>query len=764
VRRLLPAIVLLFSVLPANPSTAAASGTSGEGERLLAPNGVPMFATFINYEGPADRAWQMWDNDKFDASLIDADFGRAASAGARGLRIFVQAPLATDLTAGRWDKLDQVVGAAEKRKLQLIVSLHDYGERELGKVAATARQIAQRYRGRPGILSYDLKNEPRFGDLALTRYATAAPLQKRALIDALGERLPREQIADYRASDEGKGTVPAGLSDDEAYVYINSLRLYRDMLADASAWTKEHGSTSLEYLSDPAGKKWAPLVDALNGTLQAWLQPQIEAVRSADPGRPITVDHVDAILARLPANNALDYQTLHRYPGTGAGAVKSALSLIGTLQRAHPGKPYVLGEFGYATEKLDPERAALHEVAIELGLLAQHAAGGGKWMLNDMPEGYNMRERTMGAFHLDGSPKPVVAALAALRSYVDASGAAIGDLKMDDDRDVGLRYVYRASDALLLGGKQIDTGSASLSANGPAQLFLTWTEPSRLDIWASAPLQASVDLGQLLGGSVPGELRLARIEGGKEQALSLAGRDSGKIGLNLDKPGSYTLRLGSTPARGADYDIPGGHFFTQTNGRDGSLAGFSVTNADGIPLWDAFQKLGGVDVLGYPVTRRFQSDGFTVQAFQKAVLQWRPDQGNQFFFLNTFDALHDHGRDDWLETYRQTPRPFDTAPDNGLVWDKVVARHLALLDKVPGPLKDRFLADPQWLDHYGLPVSTAEYSNSVVVRAQRATFQYWKEAVPWAAKGEVTVANGGDLAKEAGLWPWLAVTPESAPR
>ena len=52
----------------------------------------------------------------------------------------------------------------------------------------------------------------------------------------------------------------------------------------------------------------------------------------------------------------------------------------------------------------------------------------------------------------------------------------------------------------------------------------------------------------------------------------------------------------------------------------------------------------------------------------------------------------------------------------------------------------------------------------MVVRAQRATLQYWKEAVPWAAKGSVSVANGGDLAKEAGLFPWLAVSPENAPR
>jgi len=58
--------------------------------------------------------------------------------------------------------------------------------------------------------------------------------------------------------------------------------------------------------------------------------------------------------------------------------------------------------------------------------------------------------------------------------------------------------------------------------------------------------------------------------------------------------------------------------------------------------------------------------------------------------------------------------------------------------------------------------STQDYSNSVVVRAQRATLQYWKETVPWAAKGSVSVANAGDLAKEAGLFPWLAVTPDNA--
>src|SRR6202163_222396 len=189
----------------------AAAASSGDGERLLAPNGVPLFMVGINYEGPADRAWQMWDNDKFDATAIDADFSRAASAGVTTLRLFVQAPLAVEVAAGKFDKLDQVVMLAEKHGLQLIVSLHDYGERDLARVAATAGKIAQRYRGRPGILAFDLKNEPRFGDLSLTKYATPPPLQTKTLIDALGDPLPRDHLATFRASDEGTKTIPSYL-------------------------------------------------------------------------------------------------------------------------------------------------------------------------------------------------------------------------------------------------------------------------------------------------------------------------------------------------------------------------------------------------------------------------------------------------------------------------------------------------------------------------------------------------------------------------
>src|SRR5687767_15994915 len=57
----------------------------------------------------------------------------------------------------------------------------------------------------------------------------------------------------------------------------------------------------------------------------------------------------------------------------------------------------------------------------------------------------------------------------------------------------------------------------------------------------------------------------------------------------------------------ADYDVVNGHFFTQAGGRNGDQ-GFSVTDDGGVPFWSEFRRLGGIETLGYPVSRRFMWD------------------------------------------------------------------------------------------------------------------------------------------------------------
>ena len=214
---------------------------------------------------------------------------------------------------------------------------------------------------------------------------------------------------------------------------------------------------------------------------------------------------------------------------------------------------------------------------------------------------------------------------------------------------------------------------------------------------------------------------------------------------------------------GVDYQISGGHFYSQANGQPSSTSrsGYRITDDGGVPFWSEFQRLGGVDVLGYPVSRRFVFDGFICQATQKFILQWRPDK-KEMWFVNVFDVLAERGKDGWLLSHRQTPVHPGSAADAGLNWDKIFSRHWQMLDQDP-EIKKLFESSSNPLAHYGLPISYADMGNATVLRAQRAVFQRWKEDVPWAPKGYITIANGGDIAKEAGLIPIDATTPELPP-
>jgi hypothetical protein len=65
---------------------------------------------------------------------------------------------------------------------------------------------------------------------------------------------------------------------------------------------------------------------------------------------------------------------------------------------------------------------------------------------------------------------------------------------------------------------------------------------------------------------------------------------------------------------------------------------------------------------------------------------------------------------------------------------------------------------------YGLPTSAiTDMGNHRSIRLQRAVIQRWLVDVPWAQAGQVTVGNGGDIAREAGLLPHSAVQPEYPP-
>jgi hypothetical protein len=168
------------------------------------------------------------------------------------------------------------------------------------------------------------------------------------------------------------------------------------------------------------------------------------------------------------------------------------------------------------------------------------------------------------------------------------------------------------------------------------------------------------------------------------------------------------------------------------------------------PLASEAARLGGAGRLGQPISGRFWYRGFVTQAFSKLVLQWRPDLA-QAVPLNVFDELHEAGADAWLDAFRQVPPAADWSGDAGLDNDSVYLRHVVLLDAYPA-LRDAYLADPNPIDDYGLPLAVGDYGTVISVRLQRAVLQLWTVDTPSATAGTVTLANGGDIAYEAGLW------------
>jgi len=140
----------------------------------------------------------------------------------------------------------------------------------------------------------------------------------------------------------------------------------------------------------------------------------------------------------------------------------------------------------------------------------------------------------------------------------------------------------------------------------------------------------------------------------------------------------------------SDFPVAGGQFFTQTGGGGGM--GYAVTDSDEMAFWSEFQRLGGVNALGYPVSRRFSYKGFVNQAFQKAILQWN-GSSESVNFLNIFDELSAAGADTQLAGL-QVPANADWSADADFAWGDVVQRHLDLLDQ-NGAIKTLFLANSE---------------------------------------------------------------------
>jgi hypothetical protein len=248
-----------------------------------------------------------------------------------------------------------------------------------------------------------------------------------------------------------------------------------------------------------------------------------------------------------------------------------------------------------------------------------------------------------------------------------------------------------------------------------------------------------------------------------------------------------------------DYPVPGGWFYSQESRMPTDAApfrGYTVVDDADASFWTEFRRFGGVDVLGYPVSRRYRypdpNTGYLSQAFQRGILQWHPETGRAQM-ANVFEQFTEQGRDDALEI-AGIPRP--ELDQSGLSFADDAERRMGLLSE-PRFLA-RYLFDPvtqspfeaqeQAWDFFGLPQTGPErpvyyrektngkfgpplYLPYVAQRFQKAGLQLFLADVPLdptivpgdGKKGCIAITAVGRLARRLGagrIIPSIATQPE----
>ncbi len=208
----------------------------------------------------------------------------------------------------------------------------------------------------------------------------------------------------------------------------------------------------------------------------------------------------------------------------------------------------------------------------------------------------------------------------------------------------------------------------------------------------------------------------------------------------------------AAPAQALDcegFTLDDGCLFTITGGDTSNpIDGYAVTNAAGVPLWD-FVRDREAQAIGYPISQRWTDGPFTLQAFQKVILQWDPAKQRMNYY-NTLDAL--------ANRYPHVQLPFVPPhqvleEDAGATFGTIIRNHLALLDQNQA-IKERFLREPDWLNLYGLPIRYEERAvdghpaGVQLLRTQRTVFVVWNVPAAGVTVGRVNLQNVPDKIKK----------------
>lgn len=470
---------------------------------LVNSNGEPFFALGINYAGYFDRAWKMWEPNLFDPNLIARDFLKAQNSGFSAIRLFVHVALAREIAQNNFAKLDQVLSLAQDHQLQVLLTLNDAHYLNLERVGELDAKIAERYKDVATIFAYDLENEPVFYNLVAAIYPDGyqAPVQTGQLVDHYGPRVSREEALELQRNRR----IPGHLNQDQAFYYINALRLFLEYDQAVGSFIRQGKGTIVDFMLAAEAQPWHTFIGVLDGTVDAWLRARIDPIRAAGCQHLLTVGWNWMHFAALPANRRLDFQEYHNYASLTLAGFNTNVAHLQGLRKAFPDHPIILGEFGWSNQSssnpatsqpVSEDATALYEAAMHAYLRANKFGGGFKWILNDVDISHNPYEANFGVFKLGDQPKPIRDLILRMsQDWLSVNQPATFEAVREVE--TGMSYRFNLPQQITVGGRVYQDDTVSWQAEGIAHCFITKAQ-NELLVDAHGAGQLSIEPWDLL--------------------------------------------------------------------------------------------------------------------------------------------------------------------------------------------------------------------------------------------------------------------------
>ncbi len=445
---------------------------------LVDSGNSPFFALGVNYAGYFDRAWQMWESELFDPNLITQDFRKAQNSGFNSIRLFIHSALGRDIAGDDFTKLDQALSIAQDHNLKVLLTFNDAHYLNLGRVGEVDAKIANRYKDVSTIFACDLENEPVFYTLAAAVYPDGyeAPIQTSQLVDCYGPRVSREESKQMQQ----ERRIPSHLDDDNAFYYINGLRLFLEYDQAINTFVNQGQGSIVDFMLSTEAEPWYTMIGVLDGTVDTWLKARIDPVRATGCRHLLTVGWSWMHFAALPANRQLDFQEYHNYPGLSWAGFNTNVSHLQALRQAFPDHPIIFGEFGWsnqsnrnplASQPVADDRTALYEAATLAYMRANDFGGAFKWVLNDADVSHNPYEANFGVFKGGDQPKSVRDLF--LRFSEDwPTVNQPATINLVRDLETGLSYRFEVAQQIVLGGHVYQDETISWQTDGIAHCFI----------------------------------------------------------------------------------------------------------------------------------------------------------------------------------------------------------------------------------------------------------------------------------------------------